>query len=92
MSYIPNCRTDDVFNEKNLSETNKAFVMGYDFAVEEIIAFFDAVINADAYPEVQRLLENNNAEQKAEIFVGAVEDWLEMSRNQAIVSLIEEQA
>ena len=42
MSYIPNCREDETYNPKYLSKEDKAFIRGYDWAVEKAINnFFD---------------------------------------------------
>lgn len=47
MSYIPDCRTDEVYNEKNLNEDDKQFVKGFDWCVESAAdCFFD---NLDVY-------------------------------------------
>lgn len=31
MTYIPDCRTDEVYNESNLNDRDKEFVKGFDF-------------------------------------------------------------
>ena len=36
MSYIPNCREDDTYNEKYLTDNNAAYVAGFDWAVAEL--------------------------------------------------------
>ena len=42
MSYIPDCRSDENYNEKYLNEKDFQFVRGYDWAVEQVIDnFFD---------------------------------------------------
>ena len=42
MSYIPDCRTDEVYNVKNLSEDDKQFVNGFDYCTEVAAdCFFD---------------------------------------------------
>lgn len=44
MSYIPDCRTDEAYNEKYLNEKDFQFVRGYDWAVEQVIDnFFDNI-------------------------------------------------
>lgn len=44
MSYIPDCRTDEDYNEKYLNEKDFQFVRGYDWAVEQVIDnFFDNI-------------------------------------------------
>lgn len=42
MSYIPDCRTDDTYNERYLNDKDKEFVMGFDWCVETAVdTFFD---------------------------------------------------
>lgn len=49
MSYIPDCRNDENYNEKYLNNFNKEFVRGYDWCVEmSVDNFFD---NLDIYFE-----------------------------------------
>lgn len=44
MSYIPDCRSDENYNEKYLNEKDFQFVRGYDWAVEQVIDnFFDNI-------------------------------------------------
>lgn len=47
MSYIPNCRTDEDYNEKYLNKYDNEFVRGFDWCVEMAVDnFFD---NLDIY-------------------------------------------
>lgn len=41
MSYIPDCREDDAYNQKYLIGLDKEFVRGYDWAVERILDILD---------------------------------------------------
>lgn len=42
MSYIPDCRTDEVYNEKFLKGNDKEYVAGFDYCVEMAVDnFFD---------------------------------------------------
>lgn len=42
MSYIPDCRTDENYNEKYLNEKDKEFLLGFDWAIESAVDnFFD---------------------------------------------------
>lgn len=42
MSYIPDCRTDENYNEKYLNEKDSDFLAGFDWALEEAVDnFFD---------------------------------------------------
>ena len=45
MSYIPDARTDDTYNEKNLRHDDEKFIDGFDWAAEECVDnFFDNFI------------------------------------------------
>lgn len=91
MSYIPDCRTDEVYNEKQLNEKNKEFIAGFDWAVAEAKNLFDNLV---VYPEVENILSDNVAvvcEGKAEAVAEALDNWLEMSRNELITSMIDGQ-
>lgn len=42
MSYIPDCRTDEYYNEKFLNKPDKDFIRGFDWCVEMAVDnFFD---------------------------------------------------
>lgn len=42
MSYIPDCRTDDNYNQKYLNDQDREFLHGFDWAVEMAVDnFFD---------------------------------------------------
>ena len=89
MSYIPDCRTDENYNEKYLNDKNKMFLAGYDWAVAEIKNMFS---NLSVYPDVEMLLDDDIAmvkEGKAQAVEEAVDDWAEMSRNELITSMID---
>lgn len=54
MSYIPDCRTDENYNEKFLNEKDSEFVRGFDWCVEMAVDNFFAnemfeLQNADSY-------------------------------------------
>lgn len=54
MSHIPNCRTDENYNEKFLNEKDSEFVKGYDWCVEMAVDNFFAnnmfdLQNEDSY-------------------------------------------
>ena len=91
MSYIPDCRNDENYNESKLNEANKQFIAGYDWAVAEIRNLFG---NLNVFPDVEMLLDDNIAmvkEGKAELVEDAVAEWAEMSRNELITSMIDGQ-
>ncbi|MCD8090345.1 MAG: hypothetical protein LUD81_06955 [Clostridiales bacterium] len=94
MSRIPNCRTDEYYNEKYLGKDDKRFVSGYDYAAEIIGLLFS---NLDVYYRdfdikgedinLARFLENHpKITDKAE---EAVKNWLEMQRNEFITGMLD---
>lgn len=90
MSYIPDCRTDEYYNQKYLNEKDAEFIKGYDYAVEQIKNLFEG--NLGATPELEELLDDNKAiilEGKAEIAKDAIEEWAEIERDEVITSMIE---
>ena len=47
MSYIPDCRAEGPYNEKNLNQRNKDVISGYDWCVSAAVeSFFN---NTDVY-------------------------------------------
>ena len=93
MSYFPNCREDEIYNENNLTEADKRFVAGFDYAVQVAMSLFEG--NAEVYPELERLLDDKCAvimEGKAELVADSLRDWAEMERNVLITALIDERA
>ena len=91
MTYIPDCRKDDTYNEKNLTKESLDFIHGFDMAVDEIMTLFD---NTDVFPEFDLILDPDIAvvnKDKIAIVRAAVKEWAEMSRNEVIVALIDRQ-
>lgn len=89
MSIFPDCRTDDVYNEKYLDARDAAFLQGFDYCVQTIKSLFE---NVETYPDLEILLDDKKAvimEDKAMIVSDAVEDWAEMERNVLITSMID---
>lgn len=89
MSYIPDCRTDEYYNEKYLKDKDAEFIRGFDYAVENMLNIFN---NLDVYPDVEELLDDKKAilkEGKAELVRDALEEWVEMARDEVITSMIE---
>lgn len=95
MSYIPDCRTDDTYNQKYLTQDRKIYIAGYDTAVEEAGTFFE---NIDCYIDefdvdstdinLAYFLEHH--EDVREKLTECLADWLEMHRNEIITSLIDD--
>ncbi len=86
MSYIPDCRTDEDYNEKNLSdERDIAALRAYDLAIEDIDTLF---ANLDVY-EVRVDLRPSDFQAAADEIQEMAKDWMEMHRNEMIVSLLD---
>jgi hypothetical protein len=93
MSYIPDCREDESYNEKYLNETDKEYIRGYDYAVEEVLETFFA--NLDCYDfrvdgediDLGLILENH--ESIADKLKDAMKQWFESERDQMITSMID---
>ena len=92
MTYIPNARTDDEYNEKYLMENDKDIVKGYDLATKTIDSFFD---NLEVYDfevdgediDVGRFLDNHT--EIKELFKANLMEHLESGRNELVVSMID---
>lgn len=89
MSYIPDCRTDENYNEKYLVGENKAFVMGFDHAVKTVL---NLLYNLDVYPDFEELLDDKKAiivDGKVEIVRESIDHWCEMERDEMITGMID---
>lgn len=90
MTMIPDCRTDENYNEKYLNDANKEFIKGYDYAVEQILNLVDN--NSDVYPDFDDLLDPNKGivnVDKKKIVHEAVDAWAECQRDETITSMID---
>lgn len=90
MSYIPDCRTDEYYNQKYLNEKDKEFIAGYDWAVEQIVNMIEN--NIETYPELEAILKENVAVvhgHKVQVCAEAVQNWAEMERDIMITSMID---
>lgn len=95
MTYIPDCRTDEVYNESNLNDRDKEFVKGFDFCAENsVVNFFD---NIDVYEDeldipgedidIVKIIENH--EEIKDALQECLSDWMEQTRNELITSMID---
>lgn len=90
MTYIPNAREgENGYNDKDLKGERKAFIDGYDQAIDDILCLEN---NLEVYSGesllIHYLAEN---EDKAEELFTALKHWLEMQRNEAAVALLDDQ-
>jgi len=85
MSYIPDCRTDENYNYKNLTPGEKTFIDGFDFCAEGIPSALENIIDNQ--------LECDVRPSDVEIVIRALGPellaWLESDRNEAITDLID---
>ena len=93
MTYIPNAREDDTYNEKYLNHDDKEFIKGYDYAVEEVLeSFFN---NLDSYDwdvdgediDLEKILTNH--EKIAEKLLENLKKHFESDRDEMITSMID---
>lgn len=90
MTYIPNAREgENGYKDSDLKGERKAFLQGYDAAVEDILCLEG---NLEVYSGESLLihyLEEN--EDKADELFSCIKHWLEMQRNEAAVALLDDQ-
>ena len=90
MSFIPNAREGGSgYKDSDLKGERAAFLRGYDAAIEDILCLEG---NLEVYSGESLLihyLEEN--EDKAEELFTVIKHWIEMQRNEAAVSLLDEQ-
>ena len=86
MSYIPDCRTDETYNEKFLGHNDREYVSGYDFCVKQAL---NALDNLDAWDDRGELdVRPSDIEKTLKAFREFQKMWLEIARNELIASLI----
>lgn len=100
MSLIPDCRTDEAYNEKYLNKEDKTFVHGFDYCTEQAVdIFFD---NLDVYFEdddklmelLQAELPEDEKEDKAITYADLLKnkmlEWIEEERDELITAMIDD--
>ena len=90
MTFIPNAREGGSgYKDSDLKGERAAFLKGYDAAIEDILCLEG---NLEVYSGesllIHYLAEN---EDKAEELFSALKHWSEMQRNEAAVSLLDDQ-
>jgi len=91
--YVPDTRNDEAYNEKYLNKADKAYVNGYDHAVDDVLDSFFA--NLDIYDwdvddediDLYKILTNHPA--ICEKLSDNLKDYFESCRDEMIVSLID---
>lgn len=90
MTYIPNAREGkNGYKDTDLEGERAAFLSGYDKAVEDILCLEG---NLEIYSGESLLIHylEVNEDKAAELF-SVIKHWIEMQRNEAAVSLLDEQ-
>ena len=89
MTYFPDIRTNEEYNEKSLTGERKAFLKGFDFAVEVLDTMKN---NLDSYIEdsivIHYLAEH---EEEAEKVFSSILHYIELERNMVGCSLLDEE-
>ena len=90
MTYIPNAREgENGYKDTDLEGDRKAFLQGYDAAVSDILCLEG---NLEVYAGESLLIHYlaENEDKAAELF-SVIKHWTEMQRNEAAVSLLDDQ-
>lgn len=104
MSLIPDCRTDENYNEDFLNETDSEFVKGFDWAIEQMKNLFEG--NLDVYEEELNYVPDEGEAEEDEVYskredlfeivsdnagflANMIDDWMEMERDELITSIID---
>lgn len=89
MTFFPNVREDEVYNEKMLKPPFIDRLGGYDYAVEEVeTAFANLDAHIDESLIIHYLAENPEELEKLK---AVILRYLEIERNEMVVSMIESQ-
>ena len=90
MTYIPNAREGESgYKDSDLKGNRKAFLQGYDAAVEDILCLEN---NLEVYAAESLLIHYlADNEDKAEELFSVIKHWIEMQRNTMAVALLDEQ-
>ena len=103
---FPDCRNDDVYNERFLEDRDEQFIQGFDLVFSEVINLI--ADNLDSYdqeltelcpegyePEEDEAFSKREdlyeiLEDNKEIICAIIKDWLENVRNEVITSSIDD--
>lgn len=93
MTYIPDAREDEFYNEKYLKHDDAEFIKGFDYAVEEVLDSFFS--NLDSYDwdvedediDLEKILTNH--EEVCERLLNNLKEHFESDRDEMITSMID---
>ena len=105
MSYIPNCREDDTYNEKYLQGGDADYVAGFDWAVQcGMNNFFENIdergyCDREEYKEIEEAVTQITPDNILGVLAKRpdlmeklqeeLNNWVEMERDELITSMIE---
>lgn len=89
MSYIPDCRTDEYYNEKYLNELDNEFVRGFDYCTTEAVECGFANIE-DFFGEFDIDVRPSDIRKVTEAVEKWLLDWIEGQRDELITSMIDD--
>jgi hypothetical protein len=88
MSYFPDCRTDEYYNEKYLIQADKEVIRGYDWCVEQVMCAF---ANIDEWTFRDELdVRPSDVVKAVEAMEPWFKRWLESDRNELITSMLDD--
>ena len=91
MTYFPNAREgENGYNDKDLKGESKAYLAGYDAAIEDILNLEGNLEVYSGESLVFHYLEENE-DKASELFQG-IKAWAESERNMVAISLLDEQS
>ena len=88
MSCIPDCRTDEYYNEKYLNEKDKEFVSGFDYCTKSAVECGFANIE-DFFYELEIDVRPSDVKKVTEAVEKWLLDWIESQRDEMITSIID---
>ena len=95
MTYFPDVRTDEAYNQKKLNDKNKKFVEGYDWCTDTIKSFFASIGDSDEYldhilmEKVPEDMADEEVSTYADLLRFRLENWIESSRDELVVAMLD---
>ena len=89
MSFIPDCRTDEYYNQKYLNKLDSEFVKGFDYCKEAAVECGFANIE-DFFYEFEIDVRPSDIRKVTEAVEKWLLDWIEAERDELITSMIDD--
>lgn len=100
MSLIPDCRTDEAYNEKYLNKEDRTFVNGFDYCTEQAVDgfFYNLDVYFDDDDKLMELLQaelpedekQENATTYADLLKNKLLEWIESERDELITAMLDD--